>query len=105
MQSARWRGTTGLRKRRAGGRSALKTCPNPPFRCHNGKCPSLPTAYVPSSVVQEFHGEKELFKSEHVDPIAASTITGKCRVLTLKQYQARLLCRYVGSTSAAHAQA
>ena len=39
--------------------------------------------------VQQFHGEKELFKSEHLDPIAASTMTGKCRVLTLRQYQVR----------------
>jgi len=46
-----------------------------PHRCQHG--------------AQQFHGEKELFKSEHVDPIAASTITGKCRVLTLKQYQVR----------------
>lgn len=35
-----------------------------------------------------FHGEKELFTSDHYDWVAASSINGKCHVHTLKAYQA-----------------
>ena len=35
-----------------------------------------------------FHGEKELFQSDHADVITSDTINGMCRVHTLKQYQA-----------------
>ena len=90
MQSARWRGTTGPRKRRADGRSVDKPCPKPSCRSDNIHWSFWALgAHTYQFDAQQFHGEKELFKSEHVDPIAASTITGKCRVLTLKQYQVR----------------
>lgn len=36
---------------------------------------------------KQFHGEKELFRSEHVDWVAANTITDSCRVHSLKAYQ------------------
>ena len=39
------------------------------------------------SMVQLFHGEKELLKSEHLDWCSASTIEGKCRVHSLQSYQ------------------
>ncbi|CAL8466792.1 g6328 [Coccomyxa elongata] len=35
-----------------------------------------------------FHGEKELFRSDHLDWCYASTIEGKCRVHSLQHYQA-----------------
>ena len=35
-----------------------------------------------------FHGEMELFQSDHADVITSDTINGMCRVHTLKQYQA-----------------
>lgn len=38
-------------------------------------------------VVQEFHGEKELFKSDHLDSVSAESVARKCRVHTMKQYQ------------------
>ena len=34
-----------------------------------------------------FHGEKELFNSDHFDWVAANSINGKCQVHTLKAYQ------------------
>ena len=34
-----------------------------------------------------FHGEKELFGSDHVDRVHVSTVLSKCRVLPLKKYQ------------------
>ena len=37
---------------------------------------------------KSFHGEKELFKSDHYDWVDAKAINGKCRVHTLKAYQA-----------------
>ena len=36
---------------------------------------------------QAFHGQKELFKSEHCDWCFASTIESKCRVHSLQAYQ------------------
>ena len=38
-------------------------------------------------MVQQFHGEKELFKSEHLDWCLAVTIEGKCHVHSLRAYQ------------------
>lgn len=35
-----------------------------------------------------FHGERELFRSDHLDWALASTIQSKCRVHSLKSYQA-----------------
>ena len=37
--------------------------------------------------MQQFHGEKELFKSDHLDWIDAQTISRKCRVHSLNQYR------------------
>lgn len=37
--------------------------------------------------MQAFHGEKELFASDHVDFVHKNTVLGKCRVMTLKKYQ------------------
>ncbi|KAK9821725.1 hypothetical protein WJX81_005807 [Elliptochloris bilobata] len=37
---------------------------------------------------KQFHGEKELFKSEHLDWCLAVTIEGKCQVHSLRAYQA-----------------
>lgn len=36
---------------------------------------------------KQFHGEKELFKSDHMDWIDAQTISGKCTVHTLNSYR------------------
>jgi hypothetical protein len=36
---------------------------------------------------QSFHGEKELFESNHTDWVSAHAIHGLCRVLTLKAYE------------------
>lgn len=36
---------------------------------------------------QPFHGEKELFDSDHADEIHKSTIIGKCHVHTLQKYE------------------
>ena len=52
--------------------------------------PSMPSCLAPPSsgaASQRFHGEKELFRSEHVDWVAANTITDICSVHTLKAYQ------------------
>ena len=38
-------------------------------------------------LAQAFHGQKELFKSEHCDWCFASTIESKCRVHSLQAYQ------------------
>lgn len=38
--------------------------------------------------VQVFHGEKELFESNHLDWIDAQTISEKCDVYTLEEYKA-----------------
>jgi len=38
---------------------------------------------------QAFHGEKELFKSEHLDWCMATTIEGRCQVHSLRAYQVR----------------
>lgn len=35
-----------------------------------------------------FHGAKELFLSDHSDVCSVATVIGRCRVLTLKEYQA-----------------
>ena len=40
-----------------------------------------------SGHMQAFHGEKELFKSEHLDWCFASTIEGKCKAHSLHYYQ------------------
>lgn len=37
---------------------------------------------------KEFHGEKELFKSDHLDTVSAESVARKCRVHSMKQYQA-----------------
>ncbi|KAK9841640.1 hypothetical protein WJX74_009224 [Apatococcus lobatus] len=37
---------------------------------------------------KKFHGEKEVFKSDHADWIPISTIENKCHVHSLKNYQA-----------------
>ena len=37
--------------------------------------------------LQKFHGEKEVFKSDHADWLPISTIEGKCHVHSLKNYQ------------------
>jgi hypothetical protein len=37
--------------------------------------------------VQAFHGEKELFNSDHPDQCDLNTVLGKCRVMPLKKYQ------------------
>lgn len=42
---------------------------------------------------QAFHGERELFRSEHLDWALASTIQSKCRVHSLKAYQVGLWMR------------
>ncbi len=36
---------------------------------------------------QIFHGEKELFASDHMDVILLATVFSKCRVHTLSKYQ------------------
>lgn len=36
---------------------------------------------------QEFHGEKELFTSDHNDYILKSTVLTRCQVYTLQRYQ------------------
>lgn len=41
--------------------------------------------------MQQFHGEKELFKSDHLDWCHISTIEGKCRVHSLQNYQVGLV--------------
>ena len=38
---------------------------------------------------QQFHGEKELFKSDHLDWCLAVTLEGKCQVHSLRAYQVR----------------
>eukprot|EP00877_Chromochloris_zofingiensis_P003074 jgi/Chrzof1/12768/Cz07g06240.t1 len=46
--------------------------------------------YRPEEAVggrKAFHGEKELFASDHVDFVHKNTVLGKCRVMTLKKYQ------------------
>lgn len=35
-----------------------------------------------------FHGEKELFKSDHLDWVSAESVTRSCRVHNMKEYQA-----------------
>lgn len=40
--------------------------------------------------MQAFHGEKELFASDHCDEVLRETIIGKCFVHKLKKYQVRL---------------
>lgn len=42
---------------------------------------------TPHPVAQAFHGEKELFKSDHLDWCYASTIESKCKVHSLHYYQ------------------
>lgn len=42
--------------------------------------------------MQAFHGQKELFKSEHTDWCFASTIESKCRVHSLQTYQVIAEC-------------
>lgn len=37
--------------------------------------------------LQGFHGDKELFESDHTDAIHQNTVTGKCTVHTLKEYE------------------
>jgi hypothetical protein len=37
--------------------------------------------------VQAFHGEKELFLSDHFDQCSVKTVMAKCRVLSLSRYQ------------------
>lgn len=37
--------------------------------------------------MQEFHGDKELFKSDHLDWVDVATITRKCRVHSMADYQ------------------
>jgi hypothetical protein len=46
-------------------------------------------------MMQAFHGERELFRSDHTDWALASTIQNKCRVHNLKAYQVRCpqMCR------------
>ena len=36
---------------------------------------------------QAFHGEKELFLSDHFDQCSVKTVMAKCRVLSLSRYQ------------------
>jgi len=36
---------------------------------------------------KEFHGDKELFKSDHMDWVDVATLTRKCRVHTMAEYQ------------------
>lgn len=46
--------------------------------------------YRPEEAVggrKPFHGERELFKSDHFDDVHANTIEGKCSVHQLKHYQ------------------
>ena len=43
--------------------------------------------------MQAFHGERELFRSDHTDWALASTIQNKCRVHNLKAYQVMSLHR------------
>lgn len=47
--------------------------------------------YRPEEAVggrKAFHGAKELFLSDHTDSCSVATVIGKCRVLTLQDYQA-----------------
>ena len=37
--------------------------------------------------LQEFHGEKELFKSNHADLIDAETVLQKCDVHSITKYR------------------
>jgi hypothetical protein len=37
--------------------------------------------------LQPFHGEREVFSSNHKDTIHKNTIMGRCRVHSLKQYE------------------
>ena len=37
--------------------------------------------------LQAFHGEKELFNSDHPDQCDIQTVLGKCHVMTLRKYQ------------------
>lgn len=39
--------------------------------------------------MQNFHGEQELFDSDHLDTVHKNTILSKCRVLTLEAYEVR----------------
>jgi hypothetical protein len=49
------------------------------------KCPAnIPTA---ACLPQAFHGEKELFLSDHFDRCSVKTVMAKCRVLSLSRYQ------------------
>jgi len=46
--------------------------------------------YRPEEAVggrKAFHGEKELFNSDHPDQCDIQTVLGKCRVMTLRKYQ------------------
>jgi hypothetical protein len=38
-------------------------------------------------ISQAFHGEKELFLSDHFDKCSVKTVMAKCRVLSLSRYQ------------------
>jgi len=47
--------------------------------------------YRPEEAVggrKTFHGEREVFSSDHLDTVHKNTVIGKCRVHTLKKYEA-----------------
>ncbi|GBF96099.1 hypothetical protein Rsub_08975 [Raphidocelis subcapitata] len=47
--------------------------------------------YRPEEAVggrKPFHGKKELFLSDHFDTCSVATVIGRCRVLTVREYQA-----------------
>jgi hypothetical protein len=63
---------------------------------HGSPASAAPAALLPVTARptprgrrQAFHGEKELFKSEHLDWCMATTIEGRCQVHSLRAYQVR----------------
>jgi hypothetical protein len=46
------------------------------------------TLLPPRPPPQPFHGKKELFLSDHFDTCSVATVIGRCRVLTVREYQA-----------------
>jgi hypothetical protein len=48
---------------------------------------AAPAAALPPRLrPQFFHGEHEVFRSDHSDVVEASTVESKCRVLSLDEY-------------------
>lgn len=55
---------------------------------HPHPTPTPPAQSCTHRPAQSFHGERELYASDHIDEIAAATVLSKCTVHTIEDYQA-----------------